>query len=444
MAANSFITRWRTTWFTPVNNSPLVTFRILFGIIMLMEFTGSIVSGWVHQVYIQAQFRFTFIDFTFLQHMHGPIMYTYFVIGCLMAILVILGLFYRPATILLALLWSAVYFSQKSHYNNHYYLMMLLSWIMAIMPANRRTSLDVKFGLAKPTNVCSRWCIQIFIIQIAIVYTYAAIAKMYPDWLQAAPVKIWFSGRSKTPYVGWLFANSAFAYIIAYSGILFDLLIVPALLWKRTRVLAVWCMLFFHFFNGSVFGIGVFPFLAMSMNVFFFPGSTFDNVLGLAKTPHIYKPTAPAKQSFIMATLGLYIIWQVLLPLRHHLYKGDVVFTEEGHRLSWRMMLRTKSGDAVFKIKDKNSSRVWTEYPKNHLLPYQANSVAGKPDFIWQFSKYLQQLYKEKGYDVSVYVDSKCSVNGRNRAHLIDNKVDIAAQEWKRFSHHDWVLTDYK
>ncbi len=444
MAANTLTTKFQKYWFQPVNNSPLITFRILFGCIMLMEFGGDLYDGWVKHVYTIAPFRFTFIGFEFLQNLNGDIMYLYFSVATAMALLVIFGLFYRPAIIIIALLWSGVYFSQKGHYNNHYYLMMLISWIMTIMPANKRTSLDVKFGLTKASNVCYRWCIQVFIIQIAIVYIYASIAKMYPDWLLAKPVQIWFSSRANHPTFGFLFGSKPFAFFISYMGILFDLLIVPALLWKKTRNLSVAAMLIFHYFNGVVFGIGVFPFLAMSLNVFFFPGKTFDNVLGIESNTSDFRLASSGKQRFITIMFGTYLIWQVLTPLRHHLIPGDVLWTEEGHRMAWRMMLRTKKGEAKFKVVDKRTDSSWYEFPEKHMLSYQAKDVASKPDFIWQFSQHLKNKYKEQGLDVRVYAYSRCSVNGRPYKYMVDTTVDLAAEEWNLFKHHDWILTDFK
>ncbi len=444
MTVHSHISRLRGYWFAPVNNSPLVVFRILFGAIMFMEFGKALTSGWVKEVYTSSPLHFTFLGFEFLEHMKGEVMYYYFGAGCLMAMLVALGLFYRYASFLLAVLWTAVYFSQKGHYNNHFYLMMLICWMMFIVPAHRRASVDVKLGLVQPSNVCYRWCIQLFIIQTAIVYTYAAIAKLYPDWLQAMPVKIWFTKKQQHPYIGPLFRQEWFAYFVAYSGIVFDFLVVPALLWKRTRVLAVVAMLIFHQFNKLTFGIGVFPYLAMSLNAFFFPGKTFDNTVGIEGKPSSY-PAIPLKQQqYITLILGLYIAWQILTPLRHHLYKGDVVWTEEGHRMSWRMMLRSKKGSVVFTVKDKNSDSVWTVRPEEHLLRYQARSVATKPDFIWQFSRYLQGEYKEQGYDVSIYARSMCSVNGRPERLLIDPNLDMTSVKWHYFKHNDWITTEYK
>lgn len=442
-ATVSYIHRLRNYWFTPVNNSPLIVFRILFGCVMLMEYINKIFDGWVKQVYMQAPMRFPFMGFEFLHVMQGQGMYAYFWAGVLFSTLVILGLFYRPASILLALTWSGVYFSQKEHYNNHFYLMMLLCWVMTIVPANRRASLDVKLKLVSPSNECYRWSLQIFIIQTAILYTYASIAKLYPDWLNAVPVKIWFAKKTKFQYIGPLFGKEWFAYVVAYSGIIFDLLIVPALLWRRTRILAIVAMLIFHQFNKITFGIGVFPYMAMSLNVFFFPGKTFDNTVGIESKAGQLQPQVTGKL-WLTLILATYVIWQVLTPLRHHLYKGDVTWTEEGHRMSWRMMLRTKKGTVTYTIKDKHSDSVWYVNPEDHLLKYQSRNVPTRPDFTWQYAQYLHDKYKTRGYDVAVYAKCMCSLNGRPMRPLIDSTVDLAQARWKPFAHNDWVLTEYK
>lgn len=444
MTGQGYISKLNNNWFKPVNNSPLIVFRILFGAIMLMEFGKSLTSGWVRSVYISAPFTFNFIGFDFLQHLRGPMMYYYFGLGCLASLLVILGLFYRPGAIVLALLWSGVYFSQKEHYNNHYYLMVLLCWLMALMPANRRAALDVKFGYVKASNECYKWQIQLFIIQIAVLYVFASIAKMYPDWLNAIPPKIWFAKRHNHPLLGKVYRQEWFAYFVAYSGILFDLLVVPALLWRRTRVLAVVAMLIFHQFNKLTFGIGVFPYLAMSLNVFFFKGTIFDKTVGIETKNLTTLSTPYTKQLWITTTLCLYLIWQILTPFRHHLYKGDVLWTEEGHRMAWRMMLRSKNGDIVFRIKDKNSDSTWVINPEDMMQSIQAKNVATKPDFAWQYAQKLKKHYKKKGLDVQIFAEGGCSVNGRPKKPLINPDVDIAAQEWKAFTHNEWVLTDYK
>ena len=51
--------------------------------------------------------------------------------------------------------------------------------------------------------------------------------------------------------------------------------------------------------------------------------------------------------------LGIYVAFQLLVPLRHWLYPGDVNWTDEGHRFSWRMKLRYKErGQSTFTAYD--------------------------------------------------------------------------------------------
>lgn len=426
--------------FTPINNGSLVLFRILFGFVMMLEFVGAQLTGWITEVFVETKINFPFIGFEFLQHLHGPMMYWYYALMAVCAILVSIGLLYRPASILMAIMWTAVYFSQKNHYNNHYYLMVLLSWLMAMTPANRRASLDVKLGIVKGSNTCYRVYITLFIAQIGIMYTFAAIAKINPDWLRAMPLKLWFANKSNAPVVGKLFGQEWFAWVIAYGGLLFDLLITPALLWKRTRAIAVGIMFFFHFFNSAVFGIGSFPYMAMSLAVFFYPGSSFDNLLKTVSDPILPKRPSVTTIRATTALLALYLTWQMILPLRHHFYEGDVNWTEEGHRMAWRMMLRSKSGSSHYIVKDKSSDKEWKVDPADHLLSFQRSDVAHHPDMIWQFAQHLKKEFKNQGYDVSIYGNCHCSLNGGRYSPIVDPNIDLASIEWKHFKHHDWIL----
>ncbi|MEZ5016258.1 MAG: HTTM domain-containing protein [Flavipsychrobacter sp.] len=426
--------------FTPINNGSLIVFRILFGLVMSFEFLGALTSGWVKEVYITTQYNFTFIGFEFLHALHGPIMYWYYAIMLLCALLIALGWFYRPASIIMAILWTGFYFSQKNHYNNHYYLMVILCWLMTLMPANKRASLDVKWRHVSPAYTCARWYILVFIIQIGIMYTFAAIAKMNPDWLQAMPIKLWFSKKASIPYIGKLYGTAWFPWFVAYGGLLFDLLITPALLWKKTRKYAMFAMLFFHFFNSATFGIGSFPYMAMSLAVFFYPGEEFDNLL---KTPKSftadYKVPTLHIRRLIVGIFSIYFIWQICLPIRHHFIEGDVAWTEEGHKMAWRMMLRTKRGRSYYIVKDKKNDQKWTVTPDDYLAPFQVKDVAHHPDMIWQFAQLLKEKYKKEGYDVAVHGYCYCSLNGKPERLIIDPEVDLATEPWLHFKHHSWI-----
>ena len=54
---------------------------------------------------------------------------------------------------------------------------------------------------------------------------------------------------------------------------------------------------------------------------------------------------APRLQWALVAVLGLFVASNVLVPLRHFAYPGEVHWTEEGHRFAWHMKLRDKEAD---------------------------------------------------------------------------------------------------
>ena len=110
------------------------------------------------------------------------------------------------------------------------------------------------------------------------------------------------------------------------------------------------------------------------------------------------------------------------MPLRHWAIKGDVLWTEEGHRMSWRMMLRSKSGLASYKIVNKTTGEVNYVKKGDYLTRKQIRQASTKPDVIWQFSQRLKEIYAEKGEEIEIYVNARVSVNYKERKQLIDQK----------------------
>jgi len=74
---------------------------------------------------------------------------------------------------------------------------------------------------------------------------------------------IWLDQRTDYPIVGALYQQPWLKWVMAYGGLLYDGLVVPMLLWRRTRLLAVGASLVFHVFNSITFQIGIFPYLAV-------------------------------------------------------------------------------------------------------------------------------------------------------------------------------------
>lgn len=428
--------------FQAVDNSPLILFRVVFGLLIALEAGGAIATGWVRRVFVEPVFTFNFIGFNWLQPLVGEIMYIVYATMAVLGVMVMLGYRYRLAIVSYELLWTVSYLLQKSSYNNHYYLLILLCGLMAIVPAHRYYSLDVKQGFVAPSLTCPRWCLLIFVLQVGIVYFFAAVAKLYPGWTAGEPIAIWFAGKAHFFLIGGLLQQAWLQQLVVYGGILFDALIVPLLLWKRTRVYAFAVGVVFHLFNSAVFHIGIFPYMMIGICVFFFPPEQVRRWF-FRRKPAV-APSATAVYSvkhWIVGVLAAYFLWQVYLPLRHHLYYGDVFWTEEGHRMAWRMMLRTRWGTATFKVVDTATGKTWNAQASDYLTLKQERKLPSHPDMIWQFSQFLERAYQRQGYaDVAVYVTARASLNGSDLMPLIDSTVDLTAVDWQPFQHAEWII----
>jgi len=378
--------------FKQIDNSALIVFRIIFGLLCFLESVGAIFTGWVGYTLVEPKFTFNFIGFEFLQPLPGYWMYVYYAVMGLFGLFIMLGYKYRVSIITFTIMWSCTYLMQKASYNNHYYLLILLSSIMVFLPANTYASLDAKIKPSIKKIKMPSWCKWVFVIQLFIMYTYAAIAKLYPDWLDLNVPKQLMLNKVDYPMIGSTLQHWFFPYLVGYGGILYDGLIIPLLLFKPTRKLAFFSSIFFHLFNSFVFGVGIFPYLALAFSLFFFEPKTIRSIFLKTKPFYNQAEIIPKNyKSTLLIIVSIYFCIQIALPIRHHFIEDNVLWTEEGH-------------------------------------------------VIWQFAQHLKQEYKAKGQEVSVFMDGKISVNGSPLKTLVDPKVDLAAIKWDTFKHSNWLL----
>ena len=436
--------------FQPVNNAPLIFFRVVFGLLIFLEGIGAIFTGWVYDNLVKTEFTIPFIGFEWLQPLPEPGMYIWFVVMGLAGLSVMTGFYYRLGISVFTVLWTAIYLMQKTSYNNHYYLLVLLCIFMLIMPAHRRLSYDAKRNPEAFSTSCPQWCIAVFIIQMAIVYFYAGINKIYPEWLDGTTVSIFFSGKQDFFIIGPLLAHEFFQIVVAWGGVLFDLLVVPLMLFRKTRWLGFGMLVFFHLFNSAVFHIGIFPYLMIGMAVFFFPSDQVDRWFFKGKEqslpeskPHFEFSWPDKAKNGLLLIFAIYFAFQVALPLRHHLFDSNVNWSEEGHRMAWRMMLRSKSGTGDFYIKDRNDPEAVRERTdfQDKLTTKQAARTAIRPDMTWQVAQKIHKHYKkEHDRDVSVFFEGRASLNGKPYQPLIDADADLAKIKWNHFESKEWIL----
>jgi hypothetical protein len=104
------------------------------------------------------------------------------------------------------------------------------------------------------------------------------------------------------------------------------------------------------------------------------------------------------------------------------------------------MMLRTKSASARFYLVDKSTGKREHVNLTDYLTHVQRSRVFGRADMTWQFAQYLKKEYAKKGRDISVFVDSKLSINGGSYFPFIDKNADLANVKWNYFGHQQWIL----
>lgn len=423
--------------FKPIDHVQITIWRILFGLVLFFECIGSNVVGWTREVFVAPPlFTFNFIGFDWLQPLPGNGMYWYFVVMGILGLAITFGYRYRFAMPLFTLGWMGLYFMHKTSYNNHHYLMLLLCLMMCFTPANANLSLDAKQGRTQRRSSLPAIFKWQFLILFLIVYTYASVAKWYPDWMDGTVSSLMFSTKTDLPVIGPIYTWKLTPIVVAWGGILYDLLVIPALLYKPTRKVAFIVSIAFHVFNSLTFQIGTFPYMMIGASVLFFPPTTIRRIFRVKEKPGEQAcPTwSIQKQQWVSAIFILFMAVQVLLPLRHFIIPGNVFYTEEGHRLSWRMMLRVKHGTIGFKvIKDGETI---THDAKKDLTFYQFHAMTGHPDMIWQYCQYLKRLY---GNDIEIYVNAWVSVNQRPHVQLIDPTYDMAKAQWHIFGHEEWI-----
>lgn len=439
--------KWKKL-FAPIDNATLILFRLMFGGIMFWEVTRYFKYGWIESYWIAARFNFSYWPFNF-QPLPGDGMYIVWGALGVLALFIFLGFLYRISTVLFFLLFSYTYLLEQARYLNHFYLVILVSFVLIFLPAHRGFSLDAVLFKKKSTDYAPAWSLWLARFLIGVPYFFGGIAKINPDWLQGYPLKRWLLGDVDFPLIGKYFTEEWMIMLISYSGLILDLAVVPVLLFKRTRVWGFTIICLFHLMNTQLFSIGIFPWFMIATTTLFFPpdwprkliskagiSDAGASVKGLENFSH---PTLE-KQKLILCSLMLFASMQVLLPFRHLVIPGNVHWTEEGHRYAWHMKLRSKSGNTAFYIKNKETGITSLVNTRAYLTSWQEDKMAGKPYMIWEFAQHLKEEHDQLGIGIEIYVSAFASLNGRQYQEIIDPETDLASVPKPVFGNAPWII----
>jgi vitamin K-dependent gamma-carboxylase-like protein len=427
----------------PIDIASLVYFRIAFGTIMLWEVWRYFEYGWIDLYWVRPKVNFTYYGFEWIRPWPGVFMHIHMAALGALAAMILLGFCYRVSATLFFVGFTYVFLLEQARYLNHFYFVCLVSFLLILIPAHRAGSLDARWGLTTPRETAPAWALWILRAQIGVVYVFGGLAKLNGDWLRGEPMRMWLARRTDFPILGSFFEQEWMVYAFSFGGVLLDLFIVPLLLWRRTRPYAFGAAVAFHVMNDALFHIGIFPWFSIAMSALFFPPDWPRRLLGGAmarERPRAFATPTWRRDGAVLAVLGAFLAIQVLVPLRHWLYPGNVSWTEQGHNFSWHMKLRTKTARAEFTVTDPASGKVWTVNNRDYLARWQERTMSGKPDMLVQFARLLAEEKRKEGRPaVQVRARVMASLNGRRPQLLIDPTVDLA-QVRRSWVAAPWIL----
>jgi vitamin K-dependent gamma-carboxylase len=401
---------------TRVDAASLVLLRVFVGLLLFVSTVRFVARGWVDELLLAPSFHFHYWGFAWVAEPSPFAAYALFAGLCVASLMLAAGLCVRLSAGLSLLAFTYVELIDVTYYLNHYYFLSCLLALFVLLPPQPEADGRVSWIQLTLTRT-----------QVALVYVYAGLAKLGSDWLlHAQPLKIWLSRHADLPIVGPWMDEPWLAHLASWAGAGFDLLVVPALLWRPTRPYAYAAVVGFHVITGLLFPIGMFPWFMIACATillapdwprrFISPGSRLD------------RPRSRNHAALVGAAAVLLAI-QLALPWRSLCYPGSVLWHEQGFRFSYRVMLVEKAGFVEFHVHDRTSGRRWTVDPRTELTALQIKMMSTQPDLIAQYARHVRARIEREQPEslVEVRVDAFVSLNGRPHHRLIDPAVDLAA-----------------
>jgi hypothetical protein len=417
------------------NIMPLVSFRLIFGMTTFISTLRFMLLGWVDLHFVSTQVQFKYFGFEWVPLMPPFFMYALHILMLLASLGIFLGAFYRISSILFFICFTWCELIDITYYLNHYYFVSLMAFLMIFLPANKAYAWDA-FRLPNiSAKLVPAYCINILKFQLILVYFYAGIAKINYDWLfLAMPLKIWLPANSDMWLLGSLFNYPLTAYIFSWAGMLFDVLVGFFLLFKPTRLYAWLCILFFHSITGYLFQIGVFP-LVMTFSTLIFFSDAFHQKIILfwgkllpffrVEPKPVYAKSIISHPIIVIALL-IWICFHLAFPFRYLLYTGNHLWTEQGYRFGWRVMLFEKAGTATFYVTNAKNNKEGVVDNHDFLNPHQEKQMAMQADMILQYAQFLKNHYQTKGMEVSkVRAEVYVTLNGRPSQLYINPNINL-------------------
>ena len=144
---------------------------------------------------------------------------------------------------------------------------------------------------------------------------------------------------------------------------------------------------------------------------------------------------------WILGFVIIYTSLQILIPLRHLLYKRDLQWTHEGSNFSWRMMADHHETNGGITIEDPRTKDVYAHSPENLLTAKQLVMV-NNPYMLFQYIQFLKQFLKQQTdiKDPIIRADLQVSVNGKPFQNMYDPNSNLSEVTYSPFKELKWIV----
>lgn len=337
----------------------------------------------------------------------------------------------------------------KTLFNNHLYLFMLLALLLACVDSERCYSLRNRIRKSNPAPYIESWQIYLFRFMIVIVYFYGGIVKLHSEWLNGGIVEAALNAKG-------IEDNQALNAFITYGGLVYDLLVGFLLLYRPTRLVGIIAVLIFnltnHFFLFD--DIGIFPFaMILSTVVFLNPTGVarfMNGIFGKQTSPKKKKGKAEqpdrvpwnARQQRITVFVGLFVLFQLIFPFRYLLFTNNPEWTGIASRFAWRMKMQTRQLQqfdmTVQDIPDGTPQEV--DF-RAFLSSNQQKKLINDPYNIIQLGHYIAEEAKRRGMQrPSVRAVVKISYNQRSPQLMIAPETPLEKVPLSPFAQQYWLM----
>jgi len=387
-----------------VDGASLAFVRMVTAAALFSLSVGVLAGGRVHELFMQDGVRFHYPLTEFVRPLPGNLPYAHMVLIAVTALAVFVGWRTRLNAVLLAAGTVYWFLLDPLQYTDGYYLLMLMSVLIAWLPVNRWMSADRQMK-REPRSTVLGWQPWLVQMQMLCVYFFSGLSKLNGDWLSGAPLAERLLS-SRLP------VSETTAIALAWGFALSQLAVGFLLLWRPTRWFGLGLMTLLHIADATWLRIGDLSLLVWAWSLIFctpdWPrrlvdrmapavsrwsfaqtiwngvrrvGRGIDAAFAWFDDSPVFKKKSPAARpvgsggagkvkgplntgELMKYAVAAWLALQIAAPMRQFVYPGNPRWTDSGRLFGWWGNTIEKEADLLLTMKLPDRSLMWRIDPQ--------------------------------------------------------------------------------